>query len=886
MPNDLKCAYFTDISTTDIEIEVFQQMIQRFVGKNEAEIADSNSTLKSDSHFSQDSNAIAVGFDSDFKEKIIRGNTTLFCPESAFEDNLIVSVKFDKNLNLEIQKYLDNCKVSLSPLLGCEIKFGESQKKALLNVLPYFVNAENKYLVTIELVKQNSVQSNHIPQSNKISDTSEVISEILTDNQSKDLLIVDQNEQLVAARTYSESIMETVREGLLVLDKDFLIITANQAFHQCFDTEHEEIISKSFFEINENQWDFKELRELFNQILPKHHIIESYKVTLLLRNNKKRTLMLNARQILSEDKKDLLILVAIEDITKSKLLKTERDFSKTLEIEVAEKTKELEQSQAFLNSILDSTRYGIASYEAIFKEGEIIDFLITYTNAEVPRMFDLTIEDVLGKTCTEVYSNIFIDGVFEKFVQCIKTGESISYEIEYQIPKGSMWISSIASKVENSVTVTSKINTTEKNAELYLKQLNEDLTAKNKAFEERILQEFSDSFSSYKTGQDFFNSLVMELSRKTEMDYVLLGEVVQGDEGKFVRCFSVAAKGKLEKNFEYLINNGPCQKILKGTPYMQTHAVQELFPENQLLLDLNADGYIGYPLFNHNKKCIGLISVMHQTKIENLSYVRSFVHIASKRIELELQRQVNENILEEKNRELKYNIRELQSFNYIASHDLQEPLRKIQLFTGRILEQDEQNFSDLSVKYFNTVRNAAGRMQNLIQALLSYSTSDAKGMEFKRTNLNKILEDIKIELEEKIQNTNATIICDTLPTLSVIPVQFHQLLQNLISNGIKYHSPELNPVITITSEKVPDQEDETRKMWRICVRDNGIGFEEQYKNKIFELFQRLHGKNEYEGTGIGLAICKKIVQNHKGYIKVTSEVGKGSNFCIFVPTKT
>ena len=596
--------------------------------------------------------------------------------------------------------------------------------------------------------------------------------------------------------------------------------------------------------------------------------------------------MLNARQILSEDKKDMLILVAIEDITKTKLLKTERDFSKTLETEVAEKTKKLQQSQAFLNSILDSTRYGIASYEAIFEGDEIVDFLITYTNAEVPKMFDLTIDDVLGKTCKEVYPNIFLDGVFEKFLYCIKTGESIAYELEYTLSETSMWINSIASKVENSVTVTSKIITDEKNAELNLKLLNDQLTAKNQAFEERILQEFSDSFSSYKTGQEFFDSLVIELSQKTGMDYVLLGEVVHDEDGKSIKCFSVAEKGKLAKNLKYKVDTGPCQKILKGAPYMQTHAIRELFPDSNFLLDLNAEGYLGYPLFNHNKKCIGLISVLHHSKIENLSYVNSFVHIASKRIELELQRQINDKILEEKNRELKYNNRELQSFNYIASHDLQEPLRKIQLFTGRILEEDKKNLSAVSVKYFNTVRNAAGRMQNLIQALLTYSTSDAKGMDFKRTNLNSIIEDIKIELEEKISSSNATIISNNLPKLSVIPLQFHQLLQNLIANGLKYQNLEIDPIITISAEKVTDEYDVLRKMWRICISDNGIGFEQQYENKIFELFQRLHGKNEYEGTGIGLAICKKIIQNHKGYIKVESEVGKGSNFCIFVPTKT
>ena len=697
----------------------------------------------------------------------------------------------------------------------------------------------------------------------------------------KDAVIVEQHDKLTASRTYSESIMQTVREALLIMDKNFRIITANDAFHRCFDTTHEEIIANNFFEINNAQWDFQELRTLFGQILPKHQIIESYKVTLSLSNKKRRTLMLNARKIIREDKKDNLIL-AIEDITKSKLLKTERDFSRALEMQVEDKTKELQQSQAFLNSILDSTKYGIASYEAIFEDSKIVDFLITYSNSEVPDMFDLYVDDVIGKTCKEVYPNIFKDGTFEKFTRCIEMNEIVHYEVEYKKGEDTMWISSVASKVENSLTVTSKIITKEKNAALSLNLLNEQLTARNTAFEERLLAEFSDSFKSFKTGKEFFDSLVLELSQKTGMDTVLLGELMQEENGPYIRCFSVASKGKIADNFKYKISDGPCFKILKGTPYLQTHAVRELFPNNQTLIEFNAEGYLGYPLFDHKNRCIGLISVLHQSKIENIGYVKSFVHIASRRIELELQRQINEKILEDKNRELQYNNRELQSFNYIASHDLQEPLRKIQLFTGRILENDEDSLSDLSVKYFNTIRNAADRMQNLIQALLSYSTSDARGMEFKRTNLNNILEDIKTDLEDKTQISNATIISDDLPQLVVIPSQFHQLLQNLISNAIKYQNPD---IINISAEQLSEDEDGSHKMWKICIRDNGIGFEKQYKDKIFELFQRLHGKNEYEGTGIGLAICKKIIQNHKGYIKVDSEVGKGSNFCIFVPTK-
>lgn len=884
MFKDLKNLYDKNAATTSDAFEVFQKMLQTANRFRQSKKSSKENSDNSRSLFSITQNTAAFSFDDDFKINSIQGNSELFLNEIKFQDTLIESFKFKDNLQLECLKYLDQCRDSFVPIVDQEIIFGSSLTKILMTVFPYFVNGKSNYAVILELQDNLDLNSSNTIAHNEVS-TPEVLAAILTDNKVKDEVIVEQHEQLTASRTYSESIMQTVREALLILDKNFRIITANDAFHRCFDTTHEEIIANNFFEINDAQWNIEELRILFGQILPKHQVIESYKLTLSLGNKKKRTLMLNARQIVSEDKTDNLILVAIEDITKSKLLKTERDFSKTLEIKVADKTRELQQSQAFLNSILDSTKYGISSYEAIFEDSIIVDFLITYSNAEVPQMFELTVDQVIGKTCKDVYPNIFNDGTFEKLVHCVEQDEIMHYEFDYQKGEDTIWISSVASKVENSVTVTSKIITTEKKAALNLKLLNEQLTARNTAFEERLLAEFSDSFKSFKTGKEFFDSLVLELAQKTEMDTVLLGELVQEENGKYIRCFSVASKGEIANNFKYKVTEGPCSKILKGAPYLQTHAVRELFPNNQTLIDFNAEGYLGYPLFDQKNKCIGLISVLHQSKIENIGYIKSFVHIASRRIELELQRQINEKILEDKNRELQYNNRELQSFNYIASHDLQEPLRKIQLFTGRILETDEDNFSDLSVKYFITIRNAAGRMQNLIQALLTYSTSDAKGMEFKKTNLNSIVEDIKTDLEDKIQISNTTIISDDLPTLSVIPSQFHQLLQNLIANAIKYQNPGIDPVITITAELFVENETDSHKMWKICVSDNGIGFEKQYKDKIFELFQRLHGKNEYEGTGIGLAICKKIIQNHKGYIKVDSELGKGSNFCIFVPSK-
>ena len=401
--------------------------------------------------------------------------------------------------------------------------------------------------------------------------------------------------------------------------------------------------------------------------------------------------------------------MAIDDTSKTEMLSNQTSFTELLEKQVSERTQELNESQSFLQAVLSSTHYGIASYEPIKDaDNTIIDFKITFSNEEVPKNFGLKTVDVIGKTCKEMYPGIFDNGIFEKLVECMESGDCQDYQISIEREGGEMWLDAVIEKVNNSVTVTSKNITAEKIAARHLEEINIELERKNK---------------------------------------------------------------------------------------------------------------------------------------------------------------------------------ELESFNYIASHDLQEPLRKIMLFYSRILDKDKNNLSEDSIGYFSSIKNAAERMQHLIQALLSYSTANYTDMSFEKTDLNKLLGEVNSDLEDMIVAKNAVIESELLPKISVIPFQFRQLLANLISNGIKYSKKDVAPIIRITTELSNEGEFGGRKFLKIHISDNGIGFEQQYEDKIFELFQRLHGKNEFVGTGIGLAICKKIIDNHKGFIKVRSEPDKGSVFTIGLPFK-
>ncbi|GLV55512.1 hypothetical protein KDH_23560 [Dictyobacter sp. S3.2.2.5] len=241
--------------------------------------------------------------------------------------------------------------------------------------------------------------------------------------------------------------------------------------------------------------------------------------------------------------------------------------------------------------------------------------------------------------------------------------------------------------------------------------------------------------------------------------------------------------------------------------------------------------------------------------------------------------------LRQLNTDLERSNQELQEFAYVASHDLQEPLRKIQAF-GNLLEDEYGEQLDDGKEYLDRMRNAAGRMRILIDDLLTFSRVATKTMPFTPTDLNIIIRDVIDDLEARIQDTHGTIEVAELPTIDADSRQIYQVLQNLLGNALKFHRPDVPPVIKVTAtiqEADPENEFNTGPICVLTVEDNGIGFDEKYLDRIFTVFQRLHGRNEYEGTGIGLAVVRKIVERHGGTITATSTPDEGSTFIVTLP---
>jgi len=249
----------------------------------------------------------------------------------------------------------------------------------------------------------------------------------------------------------------------------------------------------------------------------------------------------------------------------------------------------------------------------------------------------------------------------------------------------------------------------------------------------------------------------------------------------------------------------------------------------------------------------------------------------------------NNEQLEEANNKLEASNHDLQQFASVASHDLQEPLRKILIFS-HLLKEKQSDLSPLSINYLNKVIDSTARMRTLIVDILNYSRLSANDVQMECTDLNDIANELKEDFELLIQEKGAQIIVDDLPCVDVNKGQIRQVFYNIISNALKFSRPDTAPVVTIHSKRISHKsfdspEDPDGPYYLITIQDNGIGFNQKYVTNIFALFERLNAKDKFEGTGIGMAIAKKIIDKHNGLITAHSKEGQGAAFRIILPIK-
>lgn len=326
-------------------------------------------------------------------------------------------------------------------------------------------------------------------------------------------------------------------------------------------------------------------------------------------------------------------------------------------------------------------------------------------------------------------------------------------------------------------------------------------------------------------------------------------------------------------------NNYGDENIFKG---YEAGAVDYIYkPINTALLRAKVAVFIDLYKKNHRLVAQEKKLLLANEKLQDEVEVRK---VTEKEI-AHLNFQLMENI-----HQLKATNEELDHFAFIASHDLQEPLRKIRTFIDILNEKHAPSVDQKAGEYLTKIDKSAQRMQLLINDILTFSKFSGNSDGFEKTDLNLILEGVLSDLEVVIEEKKAVVTIQPLPSLMVVPGMIRQLLQNLASNALKFSKKDVVPTMTVRCEKIPGRMipnitpgNEKKSYYAITVEDNGIGFEDQYADMIFVIFKRLHSSGEVEGTGIGLAICKKIAEKHGGFIYAKSKYGEGSAFTLALP---
>lgn len=525
-----------------------------------------------------------------------------------------------------------------------------------------------------------------------------------------------------------------------------------------------------------------------------------------------------------------------------KNLQRQKELTERLE----KQNLELLDNRAFLSNIFKSVSEVIMHLKSVRDtEGNIIDFEILFTNEAINVILGDIPNELKNQKLSQTYPDVFKMGTFDKLVTCVEEDRLINYEVPHYQDGQTFWFKSSAIKLNDGVTITSREVTKEKHNTQELIKLNEDLKIQNSILSEAEVIAKMGSYNikldseKFNLSSNFYN-IIGYTRKEFEPTFTNFKSILHPEDiDSYSAQHKALLNGEAPNGFIYRIKTKEAKiKYLKTTGHFETRSAKKIF--------------------------VGVVQD-----------VTDDVKAALK--------------LRNKNVELQRSNAELESFNRVASHDLQEPMRKIQLFISRMAASDKEKLSEKGQLYFDKISSAANRMQNLIKYLLSYSRLNKSKDDFKKVDLQEVIDKVLEDLEELVDESQVKIDLDTLPEIKAIPFQMEQLFGNLLSNAIKYRNKNTQAIIKIECTKISsknitvDFRKKHKYYYQMAVIDNGIGFDNQYAEKIFGLFERLHHNDAYSGTGIGLAICKKIAENHNGHIAAESDVNSGSTFNVFLP---
>jgi PAS domain S-box-containing protein len=501
---------------------------------------------------------------------------------------------------------------------------------------------------------------------------------------------------------------------------------------------------------------------------------------------------------------------------------------------------------------------------------------VTEANRTALEAIAVKLEDVVGKlfwaTPWWTHSPI-LQGQLKDAIDRAATGELVRFEAEHILANGKSVF------VDFSLT---PVLDDEDGTVIMLIPEGRDIS--DRKHKEEMLRNLSLGVST-KTDALLFQALTEYLTKSLGVDYAMIAELIQS-ENQRVQTIAIYGNGQILENFEYDLAHTPCELVIDQQRCVYPDQIQQHFPFDPFLKAIQAESYMGMPLFDSTGRVVGLIAVLSRQPWHETQPMVEILNIFAARAAAELERQQAEAELQRQKQDLARSNAELQQFAYVASHDLQEPLRMVTSYLELLERRYHGQLDPKADQFIAYAVDGAVRMQTLINALLSYSRIGSREQLFQPVNGAEVLQDVLTNLQVTIEQNNAQITHDRLPLVSGDRTQLTQLFQNIINNGIKFRraeTPHIHIGVTRSSDK-----------WLFSIRDNGIGIEDQYLDRIFVIFQRLHSRSEYPGTGIGLAICKKIVERHGGMLWVESQtdeptnrqMSQGSTFYFTLPRTT
>lgn len=502
----------------------------------------------------------------------------------------------------------------------------------------------------------------------------------------------------------------------------------------------------------------------------------------------------------------------------------------------------IQHQRNLLDAILTYSPTGISVTEIIKDEhGRVIDGKTILANDAAVRYVGIPKNEYLSKTAREIDPSIMDSPVYQMAVNTLETGTP--FHTQYFLQPTKRWLELSVAKMDDSrlVNVFTDI-TDKKEAQLRVEQLAEKLRA--------VVNTSQAGF--------FLAAPIYDQDRQiVDFKFTMVNQVLASFVGKEPDELS----GEPGSNWFVAYKKNGLFDLFKET-YISGSRQQ---------FDIHYRGETVDVWANVKTARLGDELLGSFTDFTELKY-----------LQLQLEKSVEE---------LRRSNQNLEEFAYVASHDLQEPLRKINFFAEQLRNDLNQQLTGENIKKFDRMKGATNRMRNLINDLLEYSKVSVKPDAYEDIDLCCVVEQVLQDLEATIMATGATVSVGELPTIKGDERQLAQVFQNLLSNALKYRKPNVSPVVYISSRLVDETDPVFAAMSDVVKRpghlveisDNGIGFDQNYAEKIFQVFQRLHGRTEYEGTGVGLAIVQKVIANHKGYITAKSEAGKGSAFTIFLP---